>query len=77
MQVMNAEKLLNILDEASLPTFKVFPVPAIIILKQQWMLAYISAVKTYNFPTHKGFCHNFPTQMRHYRTRKSVTKASI
>ena len=36
-----------------------------------------SAVKTYNFPTHKGFCHNFPTKLWYYHTRKNATKACI
>ena len=33
---------------------------------------FVSALKTYNFPSHKGFCHNFPTA-RYYHKRKKMT----
>ena len=31
-----------------------------------------SAAKTYNFPTHKGFCHHFPTKARYYHTHTKM-----
>ena len=36
-----------------------------------------SAVKTYNLPTHQGFCHNFPTKTWYYHTHKNWAKAQI
>ena len=36
-----------------------------------------SAVKTYKFSTHKGFCHNFPMKTRYYHTGNNRTKSGI
>ena len=32
------------------------------LLSTSYFLLPTSAVRMYNFPTHKGFCHNFPTK---------------
>ena len=46
-------------------------------IKRKTVVDENSAVKTFNFPTHKGFCHNFPTKTQYYHTHKNVTKALL